>query len=133
MRKNKEEALAVKMAALGIREADITELFILAGKKGGQKVNKTSACVYLKHRPTGIEIKCQETRSQALNRFLARRILADKIESIVLGREAESRKRMEKIRRQKRRRSRRSREKMLRDKRMHSEKKSLRRPVGMEP
>ena len=95
------------MASLGMKESDIEELFILSSKKGGQKVNKTSACVYLKHRPTGIEVKCQQERSQALNRFLARRILALKIESLVLGKEAEEEKRIEKIRRQKRRRSRR--------------------------
>ena len=88
--------------------------FILSSKKGGQKVNKTSSCVYLKHAPTGIEVKCQEERSQALNRFLARRILTDKIESLVLGRESEEEKRYEKIRRQKRKRSRRAKEKMLR-------------------
>ena len=122
----KEEALRVKMAFLEIRESDLRELFILSSKKGGQKVNKTSACVYLKHLPTGIEVKCQQERSQALNRFLARRILADKIESLVRGRESEEEKRFEKIRRQKRKRSRRAKDKMLQDKKMHSEKKRLR-------
>lgn len=125
----KEEALKAKMASLGIKESDLRELFILSSKKGGQKVNKTSACVYLKHIPTGIEVKCQAARSQALNRFLARRILADKIESLVLGRESEEEKRYEKIRRQKRRRSRRAKEKMLQDKKLHSEKKRLRKPI----
>jgi len=124
--RDKEEALKARMASLGIRESDIEELFIRSSKPGGQKVNKTSACVYLKHIPTGIEVKCQEARSQALNRFLARRILADKIESLVLGRESEERKRYEKIRRQKRRRSRRAKEKMLESKKLHSEKKALR-------
>lgn len=126
---DKEEALMAKMTSLGIKESDLRELFILSSKKGGQKVNKTSACVYLKHKPTGIEVKCQQERSQALNRFLARRILIDKIESLVLGRESESRKRVEKIRRQKRKRSRRAKDKMLRDKKIHSEKKALRKPV----
>ena len=125
----KEEALMAKMSALGIRESDIRELFILSSKKGGQKVNKTSACVYLKHIPTGIEVKCQEVRSQVLNRFLARRILTDKIESLVMGRESEEEKRYEKIRRQKRKRSHRAKEKMLQDKKMHSEKKRLRKPL----
>ena len=124
----KEEALKAKMATLGIKESDLRELFILSSKKGGQKVNKTSACVYLKHIPTGIEVKCQQERSQALNRFLARRILADKIESLILGRESEEEKRYEKIRRQKRKRSRRAKEKMLQDKKLNSEKKRLRRP-----
>ena len=129
MRIYKEEALKAKMASLGIKESDILELFILASKKGGQHVNKTSTCVYLKHLPTGIEVKCQQERSQALNRFLARRILADKIESLIRGKESEEEKRYEKIRRQKRRRSRRAKEKMLRDKKLHSEKKALRRPL----
>lgn len=130
--KNKEEALKLKMASLGIRESDIEEMFIRSNKPGGQKVNKTSASVYLKHRPTGIEVKCREARSQALNRFLARRILADKIETIILGRESEDEKRIEKIRRQKRKRSRRAKDKMLKNKKFHSEKKALRRPFPAE-
>ena len=125
----KEEALKAKMASLGIKESDLRELFILSSKKGGQKVNKTSACVYLKHIPTGIEVKCQQERSQALNRFLARRILTNKIESLIRGRESEEEKRYEKIRRQKRKRSRRAKEKMLQDKKIHSEKKHLRRGI----
>ena len=125
----KEGALKAKMSSLGIKESDLRELFILSSKKGGQKVNKTSACVYLKHLPTGIEVKCQQERSQSLNRFLARRILTNKIETLVLGRESEEEKRIEKIRRQKRRRSRRAKEKMLKDKKLHSEKKDLRKPV----
>ena len=132
VKKDKEEALKIKMVSLGIREADLNELFIRASGKGGQKVNKTSACVYLKHKPTGIEVKCQRERSQALNRFFARRILTDKIESLVLGREAAVEKNIEKIRRQKRKRSRRAKEKMLRNKKMRSEKKELRRPPAAE-
>ena len=130
--REKAEALAARMASLALREADIEEKFILAGKKGGQKVNKTSACVYLKHRPTGIEVKCQQTRSQSLNRYLARRILVGKVESLLLGRASEERRRAEKIRRQKRRRSRRAKEKMLRLKKMRSEIKQLRRPPSAE-
>ncbi|MFH1189374.1 MAG: peptide chain release factor-like protein [Candidatus Omnitrophota bacterium] len=127
IRSYKVEALSAKMFMLGIKEADIEEQFIRAGGKGGQKVNKTSACVYLKHRPTGIEVKCQKERSQALNRFLSRRILVDKIEALIRGRESAAEKKYEKIRRQKRRRSRRAKEKMLAGKKMHSEKKALRR------
>ena len=127
---DKEIALMAKMVSLGIMEADIKEIFILSSKKGGQKVNKTSSCVYLKHGPTGIEVKCQQERSQVLNRFLARRILVDKIESLVLGRQSEAQKRVEKIRRQKRKRSRRAKEKMLRNKKIHSDKKALRKPIG---
>ncbi|MBU1037729.1 MAG: peptide chain release factor-like protein [Candidatus Omnitrophica bacterium] len=132
VRTNKEEALIAKMISLGIREADIYEQFIRSSGKGGQKVNKTSACVYLKHRPTGIEVKCQRERSQVLNRFFARRILVDKIESLIMGREAAAEKKFEKVRRQKRKRSRRAKEKMLRNKKMHSEKKALRRSPSAE-
>jgi len=119
--KAKEQALRVKMERLGIRERDLEEKFIRSSGRGGQKVNKTSSCVYLKHRPTGIEVKCQQERSQARNRFLARRILANKIETRILGKLSEERKRIEKIRRQKRRRSKRAKEKMLRDKRKRAE------------
>ena len=130
---DKEETLKLKMDSLGIKETDIEEKFIHSSKKGGQKVNKTSSCVYLKHNPTGIAVKCQEERSQALNRFLARRILVNKIESLVLGREAQAQKEIEKIRRQKRKRSRRAKEKMLRYKKIRSEKKELRRTPANGP
>lgn len=129
---DKEEALKIKMDSLGIKESDLEEKFVHSGKKGGQNVNKTSTCVYLKHGPTGIEVKCQEERSQALNRFLARRILVTKIESLILGREAEEQKKIEKIRRQKRKRSRRAKEKMLRYKKIRSEKKEMRRIPAAE-
>jgi len=114
------------MARLGVREDDIVEKFIRSQGPGGQNVNKTSTCVYLRHIPTGIEVKCQQERSQAQNRFLARRVLLKKIEARLLGKLSEERKRIEKIRRQKRRRSRRSKLKILEAKRRHSEKKSLR-------
>ena len=130
--RDKEEALKIKMDSLGIKEADLDEKFIRSSKKGGQKVNKTSTCVYLKHKPTGIEVKCQEERSQSLNRFLARRILVNKIESLVLGREAQIEKEIEKIRRQKRKRSRRAKDKMLKYKKIHSEKKNLRKHPTIE-
>jgi protein subunit release factor B len=122
----KGKALVEKMEALNIREEDITETFIRSSGKGGQHVNKTSTCVYLKHLPTGIEVKCQQERSQSLNRYRARVLLAKKIEQLVKGRESVEVQRIEKIRRQKRKRSKRSKEKMLADKKIVSEKKKLR-------
>ncbi len=122
----KERALQVKMEQLGIRDEDIIEKFIRSGGPGGQNVNKTSTCVYLKHIPTGIEIKCQSERSQALNRFLARRRLTEKIEEQILGRESEIQQRIEKLKRQKRKRSRRAKEKVLQMKHAQSEKKKTR-------
>src|SRR3990170_4805074 len=98
----KEEELSRRMEKLGISENDIVEKFIRSGGKGGQNVNKTSTCVYLKHIPTGIEVKVQKERTQALNRFLARRLLVQKIEEVFLKEKSELRQKIEKIRRQKR-------------------------------
>ena len=122
----KKQALVKKMFSLGIRETDLEEKFIRSSGRGGQKVNKTSICVYLKHKPTGIEVKCQKERSQSLNRFLARRILTDKIEQLILGKKSAEQKRIAKIRRQKRKRTRRAKEKILKDKAEKSQKKQTR-------
>lgn len=125
----KEDALRQKMVRLGVREQDVVESFIRSKGPGGQNVNKTSTCVYLKHIPTGIEVKCQKERTQVLNRYLARKILVNKIENLVLGKLSEERQRIEKLRRQKRKRSKRAKLKVLEAKRRQGEKKSLRAPV----
>jgi protein subunit release factor B len=117
----KEAALRHRMESLGIREGDLIEKFVRSQGKGGQNVNKVETCVYLKHIPTGIEVKCQRERSQSINRFLARRILADKIEAMIKGKESEEQQRIEKIRRQKRKRSKRAKMKMLEAKRRRGE------------
>ena len=127
----KEKSLLERMQALGVREQDIEEQFVRSSGAGGQKVNKTSSCVVLHHRPTGIRVKCQQERSQALNRFLARRILLDKIETKLKGAESPEQQEIAKIRRQKRRRSRRAKQKLLADKRHQAEKKSSR--AGVRP
>lgn len=128
----KKQALEERMIRLGIREPDLVEKFILGSGSGGQKLNKTSSCVYLTHLGTGIEVKCQRERSREQNRFLARRELCDRVEERLAGQKSARQQVVEKIRRQKRRRSRRQKERMLADKRHHSEKKQLRRGGGIE-
>jgi len=126
----KEKMLQDRMEALGIKETDIIERFVRSQGHGGQNVNKTSTCVYLKHIPTGIEVKCQQERSQSLNRFLARRILLNKIEKQLLGKESLEVQQIEKMRRQKRRRSKKAKEKVLRLKHLQSQKKRERLPTA---
>jgi peptide chain release factor len=126
VRKEKYDDLHERMEKLGIKEDDCIEKFILGSGSGGQKINKTSSCVYLKHIPTGIEIKCQRERSRELNRYYARRELCNRIEEKIDKKKSERQQVVEKIRRQKRRRSRKSKEKMLAAKKQLSEKKSLR-------
>ncbi len=120
------------MERLGILDEDLREKFVLGSGSGGQKINKTSSCVSLKHLPTKLEVKCQRTRSRELNRYYARCDLCDKFEEKILHEKTEKRKQQEKIRRQKRRRSRRAKEKMLEKKKLNSEKKQLRKRVNSE-
>jgi len=129
---DKETQLAQRMAALGMREADLEETFVRSGGHGGQNVNKPATCVMLLSRTTGLQVKCQATRQQGLNRFLARRLLLDKLEALRTGYVAAERARIEKIRRQKRRRSRRAKQRMLADKAHHASKKEARRAVAAD-
>jgi protein subunit release factor B len=128
----KSELLERRMTELGVKEAEIEESFVRSGGHGGQNVNKTSTCVMLVHRPTAIQVKCQTTRQQALNRYLARQLLLDKIEKQQKGFLAAERDEIEKIRRKKRKRSRRAKERLLADKARHSAKKDARRSWGMD-
>ena len=100
------------MIDLEIREEDLQEKFIRGSGRGGQKVNKTSTCVHLKHVPSGIEVKCQKERSREMNRFFARRILCDRIEDLVLGKDSSKSQEIDRIRRQKRKRSKRAKDKL---------------------
>ena len=129
---NKEKQLSERMLALGVREQDIEEQFVRSSGAGGQNVNKVSSCVVLYHRPSGVRVKCQKERSQALNRFLARRILLDKIEAKLRGIQSAEEQKAAKIRRQKRRRSRRAKSRMLDEKHHQAEKKGLRAAVRPE-
>lgn len=122
----KERAIAARMTELGVAENDFEESFIRSSGPGGQKVNKSSSCVYLVHTSTGLTVKCQRERSQSLNRYLARKLLLDKIERAQKGFIAKEKEKLEKIRRQKRKRSKKAKEKILITKHQQSEKKVLR-------
>ena len=126
--KEKRDALAQRMQHCCLREQDLIEKFILGSGKGGQKINKTASCVYLKHLPTGLEVKCQRGRSRELNRYIARRSMCEKLESKIFLEKSEKQMAMEKIRRQKRRRTRRQQEKMLAGKKHRGALKTFRRP-----
>jgi peptide chain release factor len=128
----KEKELMQRMLELGVSASDIEETFVRSSGPGGQKVNKTSSCVQLLHIPTGLAVKCQRERSQSLNRYLARRLLLDKIERAQKGFVEEEKEKIEKIRRQKRRRSRRAKENILSDKHHQTEKKVLRGKISSE-
>ena len=116
-------------AEASVFEEDLEESFILGGGPGGQKTNKTSSVVRLFHPPSGIQVRVGQDRSRELNRWLARRALAEKILEREQGRKSAAQQEREKKRRQKRRRSRRQKQRMLDDKHAHAEKKSARKPV----
>ena len=120
------------MRRLGVSEQELEERFIRSSGPGGQNVNKVSTCVVLRHLPSGLEVRCQQERSQALNRFLARRQLLARLEAKRLGALSAEAQRIAKIRRQKRKRSKRAKEKLLAFKKLRAEKKSLRRSPSPE-
>jgi len=132
MRPGKRRQLDALMARTGVREGDLVEKFVLGSGSGGQKINKTSSCVYVRHVPSGIEVKCQRARSRALNRFLARRELCERLAERTLGEQSRRRQAVERIRRQKRRRSRRQKQRMLEGKHRRAEVKRLRGRVAAE-
>ncbi|MEN6307503.1 MAG: peptide chain release factor-like protein [Anaerohalosphaeraceae bacterium] len=103
----KRQELEQRMQKCGLQEQDLEEKFVHSGGAGGQKVNKTSTCVQLKHIPSGLSVKVQQSRSQGLNRFYARRQLCELLENKLLGENSPEAKRIEKIRKQKDRRKRR--------------------------
>ncbi|MBO7611224.1 MAG: peptide chain release factor-like protein [Elusimicrobia bacterium] len=129
---SKQKELENRFIKLNIKECDIIEKFIHSSGNGGQNVNKVSTCVYLKYLPLNIEIKCQKARTQLLNRYYARKMLAEEIENRILGEKSKKQKEIEKIRRQKKKRSKRAKEKILEQKKMNSEKKENRKKVIIE-
>jgi protein subunit release factor B len=108
IRPEKQIELKKRMDDLQIYEKDLEETFILASKKGGQNVQKTSSCVHLKHLPTGLIVKCQKERERETNRFLARRVLCDLYEEKILKIKTKKMQKQDKIKKQKSRRKRRS-------------------------
>lgn len=129
---DRQTQLAARLAALGVREADLEETFVRAAGPGGQNVNKTATCVLLRHRPSGVQIRCQATRQQGLNRLLAREWLLAKLEAQRRARVAAERARREKMRRQQRGPSVAARQRTLADKLRHAAKKAARRRVEPE-
>ena len=129
---SKQKELEDRFVKLNIKECDIVEKFIHSSGNGGQNVNKVSTCVYLKYIPLNIEIKCQKARTQLLNRYYARKMLAEEVENRLLGEKSKKQREIEKIRRQKRKRSKRANEKILEQKKMNSEKKESRKKVVIE-
>ena len=126
------ERIRVLMAEASVFEEDLEESFILGGGPGGQKTNKTSNVVRLVHAPSGLQVRCGENRSREINRWIARRTLAELVLECEQGRKTAARQAAEKVRRQKRRRSRRQKQKMLDDKHAQSAKKAARRSVNEE-
>jgi|SRR3990167_1327792 len=114
--REKWQQMHVRMHSLGIHEDNLTEKFILGSGSGGQKINKTNSCVWLKHIPTGIAVKCQKERSRELNRYYARQRLCDKIDEQKNKVKSERQQIAAKMKRQKRKRSKRAKEKILMNK-----------------
>lgn len=124
------EHLQKKADSLRVYPHDITEQFVRGSGKGGQKINKTSSCVLLKHLPTGIEVRCQKHREQSKNRLSAYKLLILKIEEKILGRQSQKAQTIFKLRKQKQKRSKRAKEKMLERKHQRSDVKENRKNIS---
>jgi len=129
---DKKEALERRMASLGVFEEDLVEKFIRGTGSGGQKINKTSSCVFLQHPPTGIELKVQRERSREMNRFLAREELCQRLEEKEAQRTLARKSAREKKRRRNRRQGKRARARNVEKKRQHGQKKQQRKRPGLQ-
>ena len=123
---DKWKQLQNKMHRLKIAEDDLREKFILGSGHGGQKLQKTSSCVFLKHIPTALQVKCQKSRLRDSNRYFARERLCEKIEALLLKEKTEEKADLFKVKKQKQKRSKRAKQKMLDNKHNRSETKALR-------
>ncbi|PJD93225.1 MAG: peptide chain release factor-like protein [Legionella sp.] len=131
--KEKWHKLTEQMTKLHIIETDLVEKFILGSGKGGQNLHKTASTVYLKHLPSGLEVKCQSSRRRDDNRYFARKRLCEKLQESIGDEQTKEQQRVEKLKRQKKRRSRRSKQKMLDEKSRQGQLKGLRKkPDALE-
>lgn len=130
--KDKWDKLADWMLQLDINETALIEKFIIGSGRGGQNLHKTASTVYLKHIPSGIEIKCQESRSREDNRYFARMRLCEKLHSLISDEKTKAQQEVEKIKRQKKRRSRRAKQKMMDEKSKQGRVKSLRKKPSFD-
>lgn len=128
----KHKSLEQRLEKLGVLEDHLIEKFIKGSGKGGQKINKSSTCVFLLHKPSGIEVKCQKTRSLQDNRYHARKLLAEKIEEEIEGIKSARQREIAKKRRQKQKRSKRAQEKVFKEKKQRSEIKQTRKRPEVE-
>jgi protein subunit release factor B len=107
----KEAELLARMAACGLVEADLEERHVRSGGPGGQHVNRSATCIYLRHKPTALEVKMQQARSQALNRFYARRRMCELLEAMQGQSDSKAIRARDKVRRKKAQRRRRAKKK----------------------
>jgi protein subunit release factor B len=129
---DKKEALERRMALLGICEDDLVEKFVRGTGSGGQKINKTSSCVFLQHPPSRTEVKVQRERSREMNRFLAREELCNRLEEREIQQKQARKQAREKSRRRNRRQGVRARARNVEKKRKHGQKKQNRRRPGIQ-
>ena len=126
------EELLLRMRRIKVYERDLVERFIRGSGPGGQKVNKTSSCVQLRHITSGTEVKCQQSRSLMANRIQARNLICSILEDREKKRKARRKSELEKIRRKNRQPSKRQKKLNVINKRKHGIKKKMRRSPNME-